>query len=194
MFDEPDRHNALVASLRWKFHFRNVNRNCHAEPCHYPRQFLRRCSVLLIAAVLGGCNHKSAEDEIVVYCGVDEPYASKVFEEFEKQTGLHIAPEYDIESSKSVGLAGKLEAERRSSACRRLVGKRGVPERATGQRRRPHAVSICGGERTFRNNSRTPTVLERRRPASRVLAIGQGNAAPPFTITGIADWRPAAQG
>src|SRR5665213_2259104 len=67
---------------------------------------------LAIAAFLGGCNHKSEEEEIVVYCGVDEPYASKVFEEFEKQTGLHIAPQYDIESSKSVGLAGKLEAER----------------------------------------------------------------------------------
>jgi iron(III) transport system substrate-binding protein len=48
----------------------------------------------------------------VVYCSVDEPYAAPVFDEFEKETGLHIAPLYDIESAKSVGLAGKLEAER----------------------------------------------------------------------------------
>lgn len=49
---------------------------------------------------------------ITVYCAVDEPYASKLFEEFTRKTGIQVAPLYDIESSKSVGLAGKLEAER----------------------------------------------------------------------------------
>jgi len=52
------------------------------------------------------------QPEIIVYCGVDEPYASEVFKEFEKQSGLHVAPRYDIESSKSVTLAGKLTAEK----------------------------------------------------------------------------------
>ena len=46
------------------------------------------------------------------FTGVDEPYARPVFEEFEKETGLRVAAQYDIESCKSVGLAGKLEAER----------------------------------------------------------------------------------
>jgi len=49
---------------------------------------------------------------INIYCAVDEPYASKIFEDFERDTGIQVAPLYDIESSKSVGLAGKLEAER----------------------------------------------------------------------------------
>ncbi len=66
----------------------------------------------LLAGAFAGCGKKSSGEEIVVYCGVDEPYASEVFKDFEKQTGIHIAPQYDIESSKSVGLAGKLEAER----------------------------------------------------------------------------------
>jgi iron(III) transport system substrate-binding protein len=67
-------------------------------------------AMLLLA--MTGCGQKKAVDEIVVYCSVDEPYASQVFAEFEKETGLHVAPLYDIESSKSVGLAGKLEAEK----------------------------------------------------------------------------------
>ena len=66
---------------------------------------------LLLTSILAGCA-RNAKPEIVVYCGVDEPYASQVFSDFEQATGLHVAPEYDIESSKSVGLAGKLEAER----------------------------------------------------------------------------------
>jgi len=68
-------------------------------------------SLAVAALVVGGCD-KGDKQEIVVYCAVDEPYASQIFAEFEKETGVHVAPQYDIESSKSVGLAGKLEAER----------------------------------------------------------------------------------
>jgi iron(III) transport system substrate-binding protein len=67
--------------------------------------------VLFLASFSLGCNRHPA-DEIVVYCGVDEPAASEVLAQFEQQTGLHVAPRYDIESSRSVGLSGKLEAER----------------------------------------------------------------------------------
>jgi iron(III) transport system substrate-binding protein len=70
--------------------------------------------VLLFVAVAWvplGCKRGGALQTITVYCAVDQPYASKVFEEFEKQTGIRVAPLYDIESSKSMGLAGKLEAE-----------------------------------------------------------------------------------
>ncbi len=62
--------------------------------------------------LLAGCSKRQPADEIVVYCGVDEPYASQIFADFEKQTGLHVAARYDVESSKSVGLAGRLEAEK----------------------------------------------------------------------------------
>src|SRR5436305_1618793 len=82
---------------------------------------MRKNSLLLVllamwgALLLVGCRPRGsagAREEIVVYCGVHEPYASQVFAEFEKQTGLKVAPRYDIESSKSVGLAGRLEAEK----------------------------------------------------------------------------------
>jgi iron(III) transport system substrate-binding protein len=61
---------------------------------------------------LASCSRRSAPEIVTVYCSVDEPYASQVFQEFQKQTGIQVAALYDIESSKSVGLAGKLEAER----------------------------------------------------------------------------------
>jgi iron(III) transport system substrate-binding protein len=69
----------------------------------------------LLTAVLiapSGCGRADSSKDVIIYCGVDEPYASEVFKDFEKQTGLHVVPQYDIESSKSVGLAGKLEAEK----------------------------------------------------------------------------------
>ena len=68
----------------------------------------------LLGAVLtgaGGCGGPDGP-EVVVYCAVDEPYGAKVFADFERETGVRVVPEYDIETSKSVGLAGKLEAER----------------------------------------------------------------------------------
>ena len=71
--------------------------------------------LLLLAGstvIPGGCKRAGGLENVNVYCAVDEPYASKLFEEFEKQTGIRVSPLYDIESSKSVGLAGKLEAER----------------------------------------------------------------------------------
>jgi len=59
-----------------------------------------------------GCKQKPGTEILTVYCAVDEPYASKVFADFTKQTGIEIAPLYDIESSKSVGLSQKLIAEK----------------------------------------------------------------------------------
>lgn len=65
-----------------------------------------------LALLLVGCNRGPKIDVVTIYCAVDEPYASQIFQDFERQTGIRVAPLYDIESSKSVGLAGKLEAER----------------------------------------------------------------------------------
>ena len=66
----------------------------------------------LVSLFLASCSHHSPSTIVTIYCSVDEPYASQIFQEFQKQTGIQVAALYDIESSKSVGLAGKLEAER----------------------------------------------------------------------------------
>jgi iron(III) transport system substrate-binding protein len=83
-----------------------------------PLSPFRARSLLLVClaaatALLAGCNRGSKEaKQVTVYCGVDEPYAGKIFAEFERQTGIHVNPLYDIESSKSVGLSEKIRAER----------------------------------------------------------------------------------
>jgi iron(III) transport system substrate-binding protein len=69
-------------------------------------------SVALVAlSLVAGCRREPAAGVVNVYCAVNQPYAAKFFEDFERETGIRVAPLYDIESSKSVGLAGKLEAE-----------------------------------------------------------------------------------
>jgi len=68
------------------------------------------CFVILSATACS--RHQQSRQEVVVYCSVDEPYASKTFAEFEKQSGVHVVAEYDVESSKSIGLSEKIRAER----------------------------------------------------------------------------------
>ncbi|HTW94217.1 MAG TPA: extracellular solute-binding protein [Tepidisphaeraceae bacterium] len=75
---------------------------------------LARFLILLLCLCLvgdAGCSGDSTPD-IVVYCGVDQQYAGPIFAAFEAKTGISVAVQYDIESAKSVGLSGKLEAER----------------------------------------------------------------------------------
>ncbi|HSU68604.1 MAG TPA: hypothetical protein VLJ39_17115, partial [Tepidisphaeraceae bacterium] len=78
-------------------------------------RFALLITTLLIAcstAFEWGCKTSAAPEEVVVYCAVDEPYAGKIFADFQSRTGIHVKPVYDIESSKSVGLSEKLRAEK----------------------------------------------------------------------------------
>src|SRR4051812_17580320 len=65
-----------------------------------------RFALLLIC----GCDRSGRE--VVLYTSVDEPIASPIVREFEKQTGIHVRLVTDSEASKSVGLAEKVRAER----------------------------------------------------------------------------------
>ncbi len=140
----------------------------------------------LLALFDAGCGRKPPE-EVTIYCGVDEPYASKVFADFEAQTGTHVKAEYDVESSKSIGLAGRLEAEKDHPQADvwwssepflsvRLQNA-GVltPYRPATAQDIPDAFKDADG-------FWTGTGLR-----ARVLAVGAGSAQPPFPITSLAD-------
>src|SRR5690349_7147585 len=58
-----------------------------------------------------GC-HRETSPEITLYTSVDEPTASPIVREFEKQTGIRVRLVTDTEASKSVGLAERLRAEK----------------------------------------------------------------------------------
>jgi iron(III) transport system substrate-binding protein len=147
---------------------------------------LRLCIVfgfLLCRAALA----QNAGGEILVYCGVDEPYAAEVFKDFEKQTGLRVAPLYDIESSKSVTLAGKLTAEKDHPRAdvwwgsEAFLSARLAEEGVLQSYRSPSAGDIPAA---FKDPDALWTGVGLR---ARVLAVGVGAMAPPFPIRGIAD-------
>jgi iron(III) transport system substrate-binding protein len=56
-----------------------------------------------------GCWRSS--ERVVVYCAQDRHAAERSFAEFEKETGLSIAPKYDTEANKSVALVAELQLE-----------------------------------------------------------------------------------
>jgi iron(III) transport system substrate-binding protein len=141
-------------------------------------------SVVLLAGGIAGCQ-KNSQQEVVVYCAVDEPYAGPIFRDFEKETGIHVDALYDIESSKSVGLAGKLEAERahpqadvwwgsEAFLTARLAGEQVLAPYAS-----PAAADIPA-EYKDKNGLWTGVGLR-----ARVLAIG--TPAPSFPITSLQD-------
>jgi iron(III) transport system substrate-binding protein len=70
---------------------------------------MRSLIPLLAALALAGCQR--SENRVVVYCAQDPDYANLVFGDFEKQTGLAVAPKFDTEANKSVSLIADLEQE-----------------------------------------------------------------------------------
>jgi len=59
---------------------------------------------------LVGC--KSNKPEVVVYTSVDQIYSEPFFIQFEKDTGIKVLANYDVEASKTTGLVNKLIAEK----------------------------------------------------------------------------------
>jgi len=149
----------------------------------------RICGLASLAAVLltvASCDRRPA-DEVVIYCGVDEPVASKVLDDFEKQSGIHVAVRYDIEASKSVGLAGRLEAEKDYPQAdvwwgsEALLSVRLAEQDVLAPYQSPAAQDISA---RYKDAGGLWTGVALR---ARVLAVAQGRAAPPFQVTGIAD-------
>lgn len=75
-------------------------------------------SALLAALLLtaAGCQIDKAR-QVVVYTSVDQIYAEPILQEFESSTGIQVLPVYDIEASKSTGLANRLLAEQAQPKC-----------------------------------------------------------------------------
>jgi iron(III) transport system substrate-binding protein len=66
--------------------------------------------ILLSCLSFYGC--KNNQKTVVVYTSVDQVYSEKVFKLFEKENGIKVKAVYDIEASKTVGLANRLVLER----------------------------------------------------------------------------------
>jgi len=67
---------------------------------------------IFILFLLFGCT-KNNKHEVVVYTSVDQVYASKIFKQFEEDTGIRVLAVYDTEASKAVGLEKRLLIEKK---------------------------------------------------------------------------------
>ena len=141
----------------------------------------------IVAGWLSGCG-RQLNDEVVIYCGVDEPVASPVLDDFERQSGIHVAVRYDIESSKSIGLAGRLEAEKDYPQADIWWGSEAFLSERLAEQDVLAKYQPRPPRRTSPLHSKTPTASGPAPPCGRACWRWRpGEAAPPFRVTGLAD-------
>lgn len=56
-------------------------------------------------------------DRVVVYTALDSGFSEPIFADFAKQTGIDVAPRFDTEATKTVGLTEAILAERQRPRC-----------------------------------------------------------------------------
>lgn len=74
-----------------------------------PRRVFSSFAFLLGTVFMGGCSDSS--DELVVYCAHDRNFSEPIVRTFEKETGIRVKFETDVEASKTVGLVRRIEEE-----------------------------------------------------------------------------------
>lgn len=75
---------------------------------------LRDALVGVAALGLASC---SRQPDVVLYCSLDQMFSETLVEEFERQSGLEVRAEYDVEAAKTVGLVMRLREERARPRC-----------------------------------------------------------------------------
>ncbi|HUE69276.1 MAG TPA: extracellular solute-binding protein [Pirellulaceae bacterium] len=76
-----------------------------------------RSVAFLLAAFVSCCCGCGGKEEVVVYTALDREFSEPILEDFEKQTGVTVLPKYDVESTKTVGLANAILAEKNRPRC-----------------------------------------------------------------------------
>ena len=66
--------------------------------------------IILCCGILPGCR-RQAENQVVLYCSVDQSIAEPIIAEFERMSGIKVLARFDTEASKTVGLIQKIRAE-----------------------------------------------------------------------------------
>ena len=74
---------------------------------------------------LAGCGVKSPE--VVVYTSQDEVYATPIFQDFEKETGIHVRAVFDSEAVQDRGAGKPVAGGDQQPAVRCFLEQRGVP-------------------------------------------------------------------
>lgn len=75
-----------------------------------------RWFVLALLLLAAGCT-TGQEPELVVYTALDEEFSDPILNDFAQQHNLNVAPKYDTEATKTVGLANAILAEKDRPRC-----------------------------------------------------------------------------
>lgn len=67
---------------------------------------------LLCLTQLSGCGGVDVPKEVIVYTALDEEFSRPIFAAFTRQTGIEVKAKFDTESTKTVGLANAILAEK----------------------------------------------------------------------------------
>lgn len=59
----------------------------------------------------------TAQSEVIVYAALDREFSEPILQAFEKETGIRVKAKFDIESTKTVGLANAILAEQARPRC-----------------------------------------------------------------------------
>lgn len=70
----------------------------------------------LLGGSLLGCGGGGPQ-QVVVYTALDEEFSKPIFDAFTRQTGVEVLAKFDTESTKTVGLAEAIRAERDQPRC-----------------------------------------------------------------------------
>ncbi|MDP2991580.1 MAG: extracellular solute-binding protein [Kiritimatiellota bacterium] len=77
------------------------------------KKIFKPVTFLVIACLLFACQgSRVPRQEVVVYTSVDQVYAEPVLKAFEAKSGIRVLAVYDVEATKTVGLAQRLLAEK----------------------------------------------------------------------------------
>jgi iron(III) transport system substrate-binding protein len=78
-----------------------------------PKNVLRVSLLAVAGAVLfSGCSPRPSKPEVVLYSSIDETYARRAADAFERETGITVKMVCDTEAAKSTGLLTRLLAEK----------------------------------------------------------------------------------
>ena len=73
--------------------------------------------VLSVLCLLAGGCWSASGPEVVVYTALDEEFSKPILDDFTAATGVAVQPKFDTESTKTVGLANAIIAERNRPRC-----------------------------------------------------------------------------
>jgi len=68
--------------------------------------------ILALLGTFSGCRQRNPRPEVVVYTSVDQVNAEPVLKEFARRSGILVRPVFDVEASKTTGLANRIAAEK----------------------------------------------------------------------------------